>query len=322
MALAVAAALIQGAESLNFTYLTQVWQTIVVHREVEGTASLPDPDVINAYLQAETDLVNPLLHGKHPLQLQKCNSSMFNVAFDFYTVQHPGGCASAPGWARDPKDEKRIAIYEKACWITDIAVVALFVLRVLLSMYSSAFREGVQKLRGFLSELLNFRDPRKSCIERHFLFLWWIWPFWGLLGLVMYGIFFAGRSSHFVQLPDPSDFNRVLTSQGYNVSLSLCTVKDASIFPDPNFQVYVGFADSCDLVDGSVYPGNVSPGGYHGVHDTGMTLLMLAASFLAFSGWAFFGFGVLYACLFMAPGLVVKRKVHNVEMQAPAGSAV
>eukprot|EP00243_Klebsormidium_subtile_P010473 TRINITY_DN55_c0_g1_i1.p2 TRINITY_DN55_c0_g1~~TRINITY_DN55_c0_g1_i1.p2 ORF type:complete len:116 (-),score=6.37 TRINITY_DN55_c0_g1_i1:1073-1420(-) len=86
----IAAVYVQEGESLTFE--------ITVH--VSGSTSLPDPSPLNAFLRNQSGLVNPLLPDHSPVQLQLCNSSVYYQPFDFYTLQHPEGCASAPGLLR------------------------------------------------------------------------------------------------------------------------------------------------------------------------------------------------------------------------------
>ncbi|GAQ80617.1 hypothetical protein KFL_000580110 [Klebsormidium nitens] len=66
--------------------------------------SLPDPDVINAYLRSNTSLRNSLLPGTPPLQLIKCHVYLMQTGnlFNFYTADHPGGCEEAPRTALKP----------------------------------------------------------------------------------------------------------------------------------------------------------------------------------------------------------------------------
>lgn len=72
--------------------------------EDSGNMSLPDPDVINAYLRTNTTLRNTLLPGEPPLQLIKCHVYLMQtgILFNFYTADHPGGCEGAPRTAAKP----------------------------------------------------------------------------------------------------------------------------------------------------------------------------------------------------------------------------
>lgn len=101
---------VQQSESADFTI-----EVLVMH--VEGNTTLPDPDPLNAFLAQNDSLFNPLFHSDPPLQLQICNSSIYKQPFNLYTIEHPGGCAKAPGMAKDAKQRKLLQAYERLCWI-------------------------------------------------------------------------------------------------------------------------------------------------------------------------------------------------------------
>jgi hypothetical protein len=88
---------------------------ITVH--VTGSTSLPDPGPLNGFLRNKSSLPYPLLPDHPPVQLQLCNSSVYSQPFDFYMLQHPGDCASAPGLLRSKPCKPTAARALEAIWL-------------------------------------------------------------------------------------------------------------------------------------------------------------------------------------------------------------
>lgn len=118
--------------------------------------------------------------------------------------------------------------------------------------------------------------------------------------------------------PDPVPLNRFLsTTTGQNVTLYLCTIRNA-------FQVYLGFAESCDLeVQQQLYLGvyataeSVDPFARSG----GIVALMIVATILMFGTATFAVLVVVSGCICSGPsyqggrsGRHRERKVYDREV--------
>lgn len=294
------AALIQGSES----YAGAIPDFVQVSMQVDGSTSLPDPAPLNAFLQSNTTLTNPLIPSQPPLELQICNASILNQpAFNFYTIQHPGGCGSAPGLASNPKQEKVVSLYETIIllWYCTLLAFICFCAagcyvseRVRLSV--DCVWQGYRQLEAATWRTTYRRERRSSLYG---IARWMFSPgFHGVpiyfalsfLGVGLYLDRYGVKHLEVVALPDPSDLNNVLRSNGQNVTLSLCSV-------DRGFQVYVGFSNGCNQLGRILYTDVWYPAtNLKAAHGPLVMVLMCVTSAVAFSSWFFLAGGVLYGC--------------------------
>lgn len=307
----------QLTDAANFTV-----EVVVVH--VDGSTSLPDPGPINRFLKVNTSFVNPLFPSHPPLQLQVCNSSLYRTAFNFYTAEHPGGCGKAPDMVRNANQDRIVRTFEKVCWIWNGVFFGLIILCLICWHLNSSFKDSLTKSRIWLEEALFGFD---SCSKRAFGLAWMVVSNVGgvFLGVYLYCQNFGQLHLDPLKLPEPKILNQVLASSGQNVTLYLCTIRGA-------FQVYIGFAQSCDQhqVQDAFYPEVSAPTFPVMARGTGVGILTGIASMIMFMSALFFTGGLLHCCFFCWPNVLAKGcrwlkkrgKVYNVEMQAPPGSAV
>lgn len=325
----IAAALGNRCEAANITL-----QVVISYVEVDGNTSLPDPSPLNAFLRDNTSLVNPLFQNHSALQLQKCNASLYQTPFDFYTIQHPDGCSVAPGLVRSPEQDKTVHDYETLCCIWNAALFVLLLLCLIGRRLSKPLKEHMNRACCWLGKLFisvvavqQGQEVEFSCCEVFFGFLWgMVSPAIAFtLGIALYPDKFGRTHLELVKLPNPESFNQVLAFSGQNVtSLYLCTIRNA-------FQVYLGFAESCDQVKSFLYPHVSEPASFPLAHGNGITVLLTIASVILWVSGTFIAFGLLYCCCF-CPRTVVQalsegcqkfvthfkeRKAYSVELQAP-----
>lgn len=322
-------AVVQQSEAADFTV-----EVTVVHMHVKGTASLPDPSPLNAFLRQNTSLFNPLFPAPHPpLQLQKCSSTIYQTnAFDFYSLQHPGGCGSAPGFAKDPDQERMVHKYDK---IVGMWAGVLLGLAVLLGCVWLVIPNLAARVCSCLGKMLVPPAVPSSPVYNDN----WFIGFLVLVCITMVGLmasFFLGifmylgvigiRRMKPAELPDPVSLNHFLSTSNQTATLYLCNIRNL-------FEVYVGFADSCGQLQDSIYPGQTPyihtatlPPAAHG---SGISFLMILASMVTYASWVVILTGTLYCCCCCGPifksvrrELRERKQVRSVELQAPSGSAV
>lgn len=301
--------------------------------QVEGSTNLPDPAPLNAFLKGNTTLVNPLFASHPPLQLQVCNASILNrPAFSFYTVQHAGGCDSEPGLASNPKQEKAVSRYDTIILLWDSALLVLFCLygagwclseRVRVS--TDKFWNGDRRLEAEMWRPPSYRRERKWSFDdvvAALLLGSLVCLTFGVLAYLLYTCNLGLKHLEVVPLPDPSDLNNVLASNGHNVTLHLCSVRDV-------FQVYIGFSKGCDQLRLILYPGVYFPYDNPMVHEPFVVTLMIIASAIAYLSWVVLAWAILYGCysiwnsresvgeLFSTGG----QEKCGIDMEAPSGSS-
>lgn len=298
---------------VHFSGAATIWESemVPVYKsiEVNGNLSLPDPESLNAYLRENTGLLNPLLANHPPLQLQKCSFKYYNNTIDFYTFLHPANCSTAPGWALDSRQARRVYTYKKLLWTWNVAFAGLLILCYIALRLSGRRFEEVAA--GWFP---NLNSPQTSLLEALYGTLWFLLSAISWIpSIPVYATYFVSQKRYLPQLPDPS----LLIGPADN--LQLCTVRDV-------FQVYLGFADSCHRVQWWIYSEAWAPETEPLVQSFGLTFFIVFANMLTWVTWTFLAGGVLYWCFFEGPRLIKKlyqrRRVCNVEMQAPAGSAV
>lgn len=326
----IVAALAKRGEAANITL-----QVVIAYVEVEGNTSLPDPAPLNAFFRDNTSLVNSLFPSHPPLQLQKCNASLYQTPFDFYTIKHPWECSKPPGRISDPDQDRLVHIWERVCLISNTVILGAIVLCLIglqLSKYSEYWQNADRPAR-WLREVLDLCHLYRPEREMVFVIPWIITtPIAGIfLGVPLYLDVLGVKHLIPVHLPDPGSLNHVLASNGSSITLYPCTVRDI-------FQAYVGFAESCDQLQGWFYPDLQTPEtNLKAARGPGITFLMTVASIFTFASWIFFVLLVLYCFFFCWPEYVretvpewcnkvkklfERRRVFNIEMQAPAGSGV
>lgn len=321
----IVAALATRGEAANISTI----QWVIAYVEVDGNTSLPDPGPLNEFLSRNTSLVNPLFPKNPPLQLQKCNAILYKTPFDFYTVQHPGGCSRPPRRVKEPERHSLVLTWERVCQITNAAYFGTLVLCLIgrkLCKYSKYLQYADRPAR-WLGQMLNLSDNSRPtsdvvficCLMVFFFLMTGLFP-----GVFLYAFIFGEEHLSPLQLPDPGSMDHVLASIRHNVTLYRCTVGGT-------FQAYVGFAESCEQLQGCIYPGLVTPSRTKPAHGPGITFLMAAASVTTLAWWIVTVLLVIYYCCFCWPDYVKKgcdwvrdvfkrRRVFNLEMQAPAGS--
>eukprot|EP00243_Klebsormidium_subtile_P010474 TRINITY_DN55_c0_g2_i1.p1 TRINITY_DN55_c0_g2~~TRINITY_DN55_c0_g2_i1.p1 ORF type:complete len:342 (-),score=-1.80 TRINITY_DN55_c0_g2_i1:521-1546(-) len=321
----IAAVCVQEGES-------QLTLEITVH--VDGSTSLPDPSSLNAFLRNQSGLPNPLLPDHPPVQLQLCTSSVYSQPFDFYTLQHPGGCASAPGLLRS---KPRAASALEAIWLAWAAVLLAgrVLIGVIRSRMSATDRADCasrccSRLVPVRAERLHMQTAKEvaMCISQSSACITFVAI---IPALFLCSSYVAIDNLLPAPLPDPASLNVFLHSSGENVTLSLCTIRKA-------FQVYIGFSDSCNQVSNSLYPElEVSPARVETAgstyisdlhdfsHGVPVAILTFFAGWITCLSWAniavgslaYFA-GIVYFC---CCGRSTRAKVHDVEMQDAASSS-
>lgn len=320
-------AFVHQSEAANFTV-----EVTVVHMVVDGTTSLPDPGPLNAFLGQNKSLFNPLLPAPHPpLQLQRCNSTIYQInAFDFYTLQHPGGCGSAPGLVNDPKQERLMNKYDEIVLIWAIVVLGLLDIFLIWPLVSKQTAKGTF---DFLGKALF--PPRRPAGNPHFDQTWldgclvfevitWLGCAASIiLAFAIYTTYIDVKYLVPAELPDTVSLNHFLSTSNQTATLYRCTIRDV-------FQVYVGFADSCDQLESCIYPGVVRKRGPPpSAHGAGMSFLMIVASITTYASCVLILMGTLYCCCCcghisksVRKELRERKQVQSVEMQDANGSAV
>ncbi|GAQ87579.1 hypothetical protein KFL_003620105 [Klebsormidium nitens] len=315
--LIAAALFVQGGESLT------VETTYRVH--VNGSTSLPDPSPLNAFLLSHSTSLNPLLPDHPPVQLQLCNSRVYSQPFDFYTLQHPGGCASAPGWITSKSVGARVL---EAIWLAWGAVlVAGLVLTWVIPSRMSALKGWAVRCCYSLvpASPERIKIPADIIAASPCLRVTAVFPLFILIALLNFS--YAAMDKLLpAPLPDPASLNAFLHSSGQNITLSLCTIRR-------DFQVYIGFSDSCNQLSASLYPDlsttcdettidtRVQDTFSHGL---AVAILTFFAGFFTCLSWlviaigalAYFAAVVYFCCCGRRPG-----KVHDVEMQDAASTS-
>lgn len=297
---------------------------------VAGSTSLPDPEPVNAFLAQNASVLNPLLPSHPPLQLQKCNASLYQTsAFDYYVIQHTrGGCEHAPGMARDSKAEEETKNYERNVCTSLVLLGALLVLWLIgYCVLGESFRSFSQKVGRRLAEVpAKFIHRSDGELDRNDLCLMASFCVAFIGGVMVYLLKYGQKVFLMVPLPDPAPLNDVFASSGLNVTLYLCTVRGL-------FQVYLGFADSCSQVEHFIFPEALPPAPFHSAHEGRLTALIALAVVISFFAWTFIATGVVSwvctsacGCILSGikklVGLDADKRVYSVELQAPAGSAV
>jgi hypothetical protein len=247
---------------------------------IDGNTSLPDPGPINAFLRSTSNDSNPLMEPL--MQLQVCKSSIFSIPFDFYVIQHPRGCESPPlRMVRKSRSElsKRDRLIDElklVCEVWALTVLGLFFFALLVGGFVNYFKCCSQGWTYFSGS----RDRR-----------WGMAVFVAtassasLYGAILPACVYVGeglkkmklwRPAH--TLPDPVMLSQILSSSSLNVTLHLCEIKEM-------YEVYLGFADSCDQVASSLYPqADISMPKPLG---PAMLLLQGFAAFITFGSWIF-----------------------------------
>jgi hypothetical protein len=313
----IAAALsVQEGESLT------VETTYRVH--VDGSTNLPDPSNLNAFLLNHSTLLNPLLPDHPPVQLQLCTSRVYSQPFDFYTLQHPRGCASAPGWITSKSVDARVL---EAMWLAWFTVLLTgLVLNCVMPSRMSALKGWAIRCCYSLVPASPEGIQIPANITAAFPCLIAIAAFVLFLPVVALNFFYAAMDKLLpAPLPDPASLNAFLQSSGQNITLSLCTIRR-------EFQVYIGFSDSCNQLSASLYP-ELSATCKETTTDTGVPvafshgvalgIFTLFAGFYSCLSWlviavgalAYFAMVVYFRCCGRR-----RAKVHDVEMQ-DAGSS-
>lgn len=305
-------------------------EVILLHLEVNGTTSLPDPGPPNAFLRNNQSLFNPLFPAPHPpLQLQRCNSTIYQInAFDFYTLQHLEGCGTAPGLVKDLNRARMTRKYDNMVKIWAVIVLALVTLLILVGILCPSFAAGVCGCLG--KTIIPPRIPGHA--HRTWVIGFLLFMFITLLGcsasfilgIALYGARIGVKVLVPAKLPDPATLNPFLSTSNQNATLYRCTIRDM-------FQVYVGFADSCDQLQSCIYPGVVRRDGGPPrlAHGAGVTFVMMMVSVLTYASSVMIVAGTLYCCCCCWPisrsvGKAFRecKQVRSVELQAPNGSAV
>ncbi|GAQ87578.1 hypothetical protein KFL_003620100 [Klebsormidium nitens] len=312
--LAILLAFVQQSEAANFTV-----EVTLVHMKVNGTTSLPDPGPLNDFLRQNESLFNQLFPDPQPpLQLQKCNATIYQInAFEFYTLQHPRGCESAPGLAKDPAQERMVRKYDKIVGIWAVAVLALVILLGCVWLVSPKFAAGVCQCLGKMLVPPRYGNPQYNeiwVLGFCFLFLCttllgWFASF--ITGIVVYGAFIGVKHLDPAKLPDPASLNQFFLNRNQTATLYQCTIRDM-------FEVYVGFADSCNQLQSCIYPGVARKDGPPPfAHGGGVTFVMMMASVITYA--SFRGLSTVAAVagrLLRAPGrsfASASRKVKAVQ---------
>lgn len=292
-----------------------------VNLQVNGSTSLPDPATVNAFLQSNSSLANPLLPNKAPVQLQLCNASTIANAFQYYTLQHPGGCEKAPELVK--KSNKAVKTLELVWLVWAPLAFALYLFALIGICCKSPWGLwAINALVGFPKQLeAHFGGHAPRDLLKYYTLtllvliagLAYFSPLWFLAPPPSLG----QTPLHSAALPDPASLNPFLYSSGQNVTLHLCTVRDA-------FQIYVGFSDSCNQTGDFLYPGvSLTKDNNHALrHGEWMSALLFVAAWISFSSWACIlaglichSAGILYRICFY------RHKVYSIEMQVPAGPA-
>lgn len=273
-----ASALLQGSDAFN---ITSEFVQVIYHVQVDGSTSLPDPGPLNAFLQGNESLFNPLFPDHPPVQLQICNASVYQTPVNFYSIQHPGGCGIAPGWGKkpDPDHDKLVHTYEILCLVWNTGLFGLVILFLIGRRISDQFKNLTKSMGEWLGLRSELDDPEfehDECSASVVIsLLGAIWP-----GSILYILVFGSIRMSLVSLPDPTSFRHVLASSGQNVTLYLCTIRDL-------FQVYIGFADSCQQLQELLYPEALPPAHFNNARGAGMFVLMLTASMLMWGSGVF-----------------------------------
>jgi hypothetical protein len=304
--------------------------TLEITVRMTSSTSLPDPSPLNGFLRNQSSLPNPLPPDHPPVQLQLCKSSIYSRPFDFYMLQHPGDCTSAPGLSRSKPTAARAL---EAIWLAWAAVLlAGLVLNCVIRSRMSATDQAACAAARCYYRLVPVAGERNIQIAGN------INPFIISAIVFLLGIPVAILCFEYVAvdeilpapLPDPASPNVFLRSSGQNITLSLCTIRRA-------FQVYVGFSDSCGQIPNSLYAElegsltmveRTSSSDTDDLHEYNhgvpLGLLTFFAGMVTCLSWAIivvgalaYFAGVVYFCCCGRS----QAKVHDVEMQDAASSS-
>lgn len=264
-------------------------ESYTIHIDVNGSLSLPDPGPINAFLwnlSGPLDEVSP-----PPVQLQLCKlSNLYASSLDFYTMQHPEGCESAPKGVKS-KQWKTVRAFQAVCLIWTLALYVVVVLfAFVLICCRKSLEEWVNKLERkerFPKLLETFSTGERSfarTLHDIYVVVWYGLPlplslFVTLLYINKHNF---AEAPPFWQLPEAETINQFLRINGDHTTLYLCTIRKL-------FQVYIGFADSCNQVQDWFYP-EVQPKPTAFVQNA----IMFVASVITFSMWTFLAMAAVY----------------------------
>lgn len=290
-----------------------------VYLHVNGSTSLPDPKAVNAFLENNHSLFNPLLSHRPPVQLQLCNATIYSNLIDFYTLEHPGGCESAPGLLRNPDTALRTL---EAVWLIWAALMAaFFVLWITSCGYSENFRDCASNALLCFPKVMRIeyggeipRCIRFECIAAGFILIAFLTP--GVV--VFYNAYLGQTDLHAAPLPDPGNLTQFLHSGGQNVTLYRCMIRKA-------FHVYIGFSGSCGQIDDYLYPEvkqliGVKKHAFR--HTGGMVVLLCVCGVITCLSWLYIVFGFVCHLIGICIWCHERRKAIRHVAQAPSGTGV
>jgi hypothetical protein len=235
-----------------------------VSQTAEGTVgnlTLPDPAEINAYIRTNTTLGNVLLPAYPPLQLMKCEVYLLQmkILFNFYTAEHPGGCAEAPGFAKLPKsaysERQQFWLFGVRSWLSSWSAV----LASLVGFAFSACCHDRFELKTFWRSSSS-RTPGsqhgRAVSSRSLFLLLFTFVVRSIIGplicgsgigciLVLAAAWVRSDVLHPVHLPDPATvINPLLLASNTTLSLRRCSVLDSNHFDFLLHDNYIGMPGS------------------------------------------------------------------------------
>lgn len=114
----------------------------IVH--IDGNTSLPDPGPLNAFLRSTMNDSNHLMEPV--VQLQVCKSSIYTIPYDFYVIQHPGGCERPPlrlvrkSRSELSKRDRLIDELKLVCEVWALTVLGLLLFALLVRGLANCFK--------------------------------------------------------------------------------------------------------------------------------------------------------------------------------------
>lgn len=221
-----------------------------------GNLSLPETDLINAYLRTNTTFRNFLLPDYPPLQLIKCDVFVVQLGalFSFYTADHPGGCQEAPQKQLKPMAEhsakERFWRFELRNWL------CFWPLSLTLVASGLLFLQYIERMKTAVKDQHRPQWRTFTTWVYTGLAVLFICSFYGTLPL-------AGRYWGDVDLlqelhlPDPAiTINPFLRSSDISLNLHRCTVLHPRSTKIALFDFYVGMPENiCSqfLAAGAIY---------------------------------------------------------------------
>lgn len=234
-------------------------------------ATLPDPALINEYLQTDTELRNFLLPENPPLQLIKCKVYLYLLdkregLFNFYTADHMGGCREPPPvlpWPQEKYSEsQKFWCFQLRAWMCSWHfILQLMAIHGVIGLLLFSIWVAIGGPPDSFSSADDGREPGTEPEEMPELLIVMVPLFIG------FALSFAWSDVdllHRLQLPDPvTGINPLLSSHNISLSLRRCSVPWPGTTDALLFDFYTGTADvTCSdlLASGAIYPDYVREG--------------------------------------------------------------